>query len=620
LEYAMRIFTHGSFAYLFLVLLSSLIYLNALFCEFVFDDSSAIVDNRDLRPKTPVDELFKNDFWGTRMDKESSHKSYRPLTVLTFRWNYALGRLDPFGYHAVNVALHCCVTILFYRYEPYLFADTDFLFISSKNVAPSLQLYYLRSIPFTLKRYVTSVVGRAELLSAAFFLIVLNLYLRLLNRKYSFYSTALTLLIIDVLIFAGTLCKEQCITVVAVAFAYDFLNTFKFPAKVLKLFFLRASCKDHSPFRQFIFRTFFLAGGAIAFLLFRLRIMKSELPHFTPFDNPAAHAGPLSRRLTHLYLIFFNLKLLFFPSSLCADWTMGSIPLVASWIDSRNLQTFSAFVLLFVVGVRSIHPRTPRKQALSLMMGLSLMVFPFIPASNLFFYVGFVVAERVLYIPSLGFCLLIGLGFQNICRALSAPGTSSSSARRTSIFCFLLEAVEKAARQSSCCSSWLYLLAKPFGETTTGRFAFRDRLLFSSLHLPSQIPLFPLLAARADEYSLFTSAVRVNQHNAKLWNNVGHALEARNNYSEALHFFQKAVEYVFAPSKANKSMFRPAGYLAQPNDMGAHINVGRTFVNLGLYKEAEAAYTRALDYFPKPRKGRLAGFPTRLLFPLCIFR
>jgi hypothetical protein len=28
----------------------------------------------------------------------------------------------------------------------------------------------------------------------------------------------------------------------------------------------------------------------------------------------------------------------------------------------------------------------------------------------LFFYVGFVVAERVLYIPSVGYCLLIGLG------------------------------------------------------------------------------------------------------------------------------------------------------------------------------------------------------------------
>ena len=43
-------------------------------------------------------------------------------------------------------------------------------------------------------------------------------------------------------------------------------------------------------------------------------------------------------------------------------------------------------------------------------MSLALLVVPFIPASNLFFRVGFVVAERVLYLPSAGFCLLVALG------------------------------------------------------------------------------------------------------------------------------------------------------------------------------------------------------------------
>jgi hypothetical protein len=44
-------------------------------------------------------------------------------------------------------------------------------------------------------------------------------------------------------------------------------------------------------------------------------------------------------------------------------------------------------------------------------MSVAMMVIPFIPATNLLAYVGFVVAERVLYIPSLGFCLLVGHGF-----------------------------------------------------------------------------------------------------------------------------------------------------------------------------------------------------------------
>ena len=50
------------------------------------------------------------------------------------------------------------------------------------------------------------------------------------------------------------------------------------------------------------------------------------------------------------------------------------------------------------------------KDSLGVLMSLSLMILPFLPASNLFFPVGFVLAERVLYIPSMGFCLLVALG------------------------------------------------------------------------------------------------------------------------------------------------------------------------------------------------------------------
>lgn len=46
----------------------------------------------------------------------------------------------------------------------------------------------------------------------------------------------------------------------------------------------------------------------------------------------------------------------------------------------------------------------------ALLMFTAFMALPFVPATNILFYVGFVVAERVLYIPSVGFCLLLGLG------------------------------------------------------------------------------------------------------------------------------------------------------------------------------------------------------------------
>ena len=44
-------------------------------------------------------------------------------------------------------------------------------------------------------------------------------------------------------------------------------------------------------------------------------------------------------------------------------------------------------------------------------MGLAIIVVPFLPASNIFFTVGFVMAERVLYLSSIGSCLITVLGF-----------------------------------------------------------------------------------------------------------------------------------------------------------------------------------------------------------------
>jgi hypothetical protein len=54
----------------------------------------------------------------------------------------------------------------------------------------------------------------------------------------------------------------------------------------------------------------------------------SSLPVFTKFDNPGSLAPPLSQALTTAYLPAFNLLLLVWPSPLCCDWTMGSIPLI----------------------------------------------------------------------------------------------------------------------------------------------------------------------------------------------------------------------------------------------------------------------------------------------------
>jgi hypothetical protein len=61
--------------------------------------------------------------------------------------------------------------------------------------------------------------------------------------------------------------------------------------------------------------------------------------------------------------------------------------------------------------------------ATAVAVSLGFLVLPFLPASNLFFYVGFVIAERILYLPSVGACLAIGAAVSGCYRIARRSGT-----------------------------------------------------------------------------------------------------------------------------------------------------------------------------------------------------
>ena len=187
----------------------------------------------------------------------------------------------------------------------------------------------------------------------------------------------------------------------------------------------------------------YLTLTTIALISLRLYMMggTNGTPSFASADNPAAtEKSLLTRTLTFAYLPSFNLvNLLMCPNRLSFDWSMEAIPLIKSICDKRNLLTITTLgVILFLVVKLSInHPmceyifnikkneKTNRKMNKSLngfgsvmAISLAIMILPFIPASNLFFYVGFVVAERVLYIPSMGYCIMVGCGLSCLWKAV----------------------------------------------------------------------------------------------------------------------------------------------------------------------------------------------------------
>jgi len=63
-----------------------------------------------------------------------------------------------------------------------------------------------------------------------------------------------------------------------------------------------------------------------------------------------------------------------------------------------------------------------------LLILLGLLVAPFFPASNVLFYVGTFIGERLLYFPSIGFCLMLAELLGRMLSPLSGPPSAPASA------------------------------------------------------------------------------------------------------------------------------------------------------------------------------------------------
>ena len=82
---------------------------------FLFDAWKTVESNPVVNGSIPLSsgEIFRRDFWGqVPVWDAQSHKSFRPITTLTFHADYAYWGAKPLGFHAMNLMLHALVSTL----------------------------------------------------------------------------------------------------------------------------------------------------------------------------------------------------------------------------------------------------------------------------------------------------------------------------------------------------------------------------------------------------------------------------------------------------------------------------------------------------------------------------
>nr|CAD7403013.1 unnamed protein product [Timema cristinae] len=474
-------------------------YANSVDGHFVFDDSEAVVNNEDLRPNMPLWNLLHNDFWGTRLTHNHSHKSYRPLTVLSFRygwWNYWMSEgLKPWGFHVTNVLLHCLVSVLSLLVYDRLFGGH-----SPRAALLSALLFSVHPVH---SEAVAGVVGRADLLCALLYFLSFLVYCSAVSIKGSFHQSSLVILSMGLAALA-MLAKEQGITVIAL---YD-----------LALYDEEEGEVELAALRPLWLRHFAMLMTGIVILLLRWRVMGSIPPTFQIVDNPASFSDSfIIRILTYNYIYAF-------------ECVASSLP----------------------------------RMAVSLIMSLALTVIPFLPATNLFFRVGFVIAERVLYLPSAGFCMLVVLGVRQL--------AVFSNAKRLLQLGYLYLVVILGVRACWRSSEW-----------RSEKLLFTSGLAVCPLNAKVHYNIAKNAADSGNKtYAVleYTEALRLNPEYDQAMNNLANILKDERKLTEAELLLRRAVRL-------------------REDFAAAWMNLGIVLSSMRRHKEAEESYFTALKHRKK---------------------
>ncbi|KAL4143481.1 hypothetical protein QTP88_005809 [Uroleucon formosanum] len=535
------------------------VYANTLNAGFVYDDNRAIIANEDIRPSTSSSNLWWNDFWGTPMGTENSHGSYRPITVLTYRLNYRFSGLKATSYHATNVALHGLATGLV--------LSVAWTVMSRRGALLSAALFAVHPVHADA---VASVVGRADVLSCVFFLLSFLCYGRHVRARDGHQRhgqqqhgpggrrpqpccsknddgrPAAAYLVFCVLFaLLSMLSKENGISVMAVCIGYELMLRLRSIKRWNKV---TADQDNKRTLKVLVTSTAAMVAG-------RLCVMSGAVPSFAASDNPAAkHPDPTVRALTFLHLPVVSARLLVWPQVLSYDWSMDAVPRIESAADPRNVAT-----VLFYAAVAAVAHASVRRKRTAVAVATTVSVASYVPASNALFYVGFVVAERVLYIPSVGYCLLVGW---------SAAALAKATSGRRSAIVYALYAMTVAT----------------YGLRTIHRnrdWHDEESLYRSGIQVnppKSYGNLGSILSSqgRTNEAEMaYRSALKHRPNMADVHYNLGNLLRNNKNYDEAILSYRSAIN------------FRPTLALA-------YLSLGDCLAATNRYTEAEAVLNKCL--------------------------
>ena len=603
-----------------------LAFANCLQNEFVHDDNYQIVRNPYLHSNQPISHVLFTDVWGYQSPGRGGVSNYyRPLQMLAYRWTVHAAGLNPFAFHLVNLTFHLLTTVMAYI----------LLWQLTRKYGISLSASLLFALHPVHTEAVAWIAGLTELGCALFYFLSFWLFVRwyeqrsLLLRKQKkqshvpiesvgFYKKKTFLMGASLLAFGFSLLwKEMAVTLPVVVGCYVVMGSersFQLSSRV------RLGILFSLPYLVVFLAYLVLRYHVLGFLSKSQQVWSlSVWEHFL--------------NLTHLVSMYWfkliipinlNAFYIFQPLRSLADprfWpALLFLILIISmgfyWFRKLPLARFSvAWVFLTLLPV--LHIR-----------GVGINVF----------------TERYLYIPSLGFCLLVILlvyqalrglrpehrwwvstGLLVIVELLYASQTVSRNNDWRNDFVFYSRAAQASPNSSAMQNSLAHALRSEKGDLTGAERHARRALVLAQVEDnrdPRQVAKAYLNLSnvyiqrkeyrKALEMSQKGMAADNTQPTMKIAHavalmHVGHTEQARRIFLEVNQLLpndELTLHFLGVIAISRKQLEEAVDYFKRaltvlPDYPDAHNNLAAAYVEMGRDRDALSHLQRAVELRPR---------------------
>lgn len=527
---------------------AALLYVNTLNHGYALDDYPTIYGNRvTMAGLRGIPTLLHTAYW-YGMDGLNDWL-YRPLSLVMFAIEWQVAPGTPALGHWVNVLLYATTAMVLFRFLRDLFEGYD--------VAVPLAIALLWIAHPIHTEAVANIKSRDELLAFLFSILTMwhsVQYVSTPRRKH--------LVLSGVFFFLALMSKESPITLLAIVPMTLFV--FRRPS-------LGVTTRAMAP----------VVLAAAVYLAIRSMVLTSQVggSAISLIDNSLIAAPDvMHRQATAFYVGAMYLRLLFFPHPMSSDYSFPQVPVVG-FDNPIAIGSLLLYLGLFVYAV----VRLPRRSPVA--YGILFYLISIALVANVLFLTHSTMADRFLYAPSLGFCIVLVFLLAKLVRfdVRSPSGTSVWSANP------LFAGVVSALLLASTALTWS---RNPEWKNDRTLFSAdarhspnsaRVHFLYAN-HLLQELKQGKVPPSRQDaDYGIalaeYRRAIALYPSYAEPHMGIGDAYTYRKDYSSAVRWYTDIVA-------------------RNPRFAAGYIFLGNTFLSIKDFASASAAFQKAVALMP----------------------